>query len=84
MIIDGYEINCFTHLDKNSCIQVLDVAEAIFGEIGDFLIESNEVSFSCYRGYFEEAPKIIIAKGIKLILIDKFDSPVFSVAYKIG
>ncbi|PKP61073.1 MAG: hypothetical protein CVT88_01210 [Candidatus Altiarchaeales archaeon HGW-Altiarchaeales-1] len=83
MIIDGYEITAFTNLREEICLKVLSIIEREFGEIGDFCIEDNEVSFSCYRGYYEGAPKVMATKEIKLKLIDKFDDPVFSVAYKI-
>lgn len=83
MIIDDYGITAFTKFSEELCLIVLDVVQREFGEIGDFCIDGNEVSFSCYRGYYEDAPKVIITEEIKLKLIEKSDDPFFAVAYKI-
>ena len=85
MIIDGYEITAFTNLSEEVCLKVLDITEKEFGEIGNFRIEDNEVSFEVYKGYFEEAHNIIESqdKKIRLNLIGKFDDPFYSLGYKI-
>lgn len=79
------ELTAYTHFDEKVCLCILNVIEKGFGEIGDFLIEDDSVSFSVYRGYFEEAPKIIKMEGgkIELRLIEKFDDPFYSVCYNI-
>lgn len=82
MIIDGYEITAFTNLSEEVCLKIFDIVQNEFGEIGDFLIEDEEVSFRVSMGYFETAPKIIKADKLKLKLIDKSDY-YFSVGYKI-
>jgi len=82
MRIDGYEITAFTNLSEEVCLKVLDVVEREFGEIGDFSIEDDEVGFRVYRGYFENAPKMIEEQGIKLKLIEKSDYH-YSLGYKI-
>jgi hypothetical protein len=82
MIIDGYEITAFTNLSQEICIKILDTVEGEFGEIGDFLIEDDEVGFRVYRGYFENAPKLITAEEIKLKLVEKSDYH-FALGYKI-
>lgn len=85
MIIDGYEITAFTNLSEEVCLKVLDIAQKEFGEIGNFRIEDNEASFEVYKGYFEEAHKIIKSrdKTIRLNLIGKFDDPFYSLCYEI-
>lgn len=82
MIIDGYEITAFTNLSEEICTKVLDIVQREFGEIGNFLIEDDEVGFRVYRGYFEDAPKLIKAEEIKLKLIEKSDY-FFALGYKI-
>lgn len=82
MIIDGYEITTFTNLSKEVCLKVLNIVQKEFGEIGDFLIEDDEIGFRVYGGYFENAPKIIIEKGLKLKLIEK-NNYHFALGYKI-
>lgn len=82
MIIDGYEITAFTNLNENVCLKVLNIAQKEFGEIGGFLIENDEVGFRVYRGYFENAPNMIVEKGLKLKLIEKADYH-FALGYKI-
>ena len=85
MIIDGYEITEYTNLSEEVCMKVLETAEREFGEIGNFLIEDNAVSFEVQKGYFEEAEEIILSqdKTMRLDLIDKFDDPFCVVAYEI-
>jgi hypothetical protein len=82
MIIDGYEITAFTNLSEEICTKILDIVQREFSEIGDFLIEDDEVGFRVYRGYFENAPKLITAEEIKLKLIEKSDYH-FVLGYKI-
>ena len=82
MKINGYEITQFTKLSEEICLRVLDIIQIEFGEIGDFLIEDNEVGFRVYRGYFENAPKIIKVGKLKLELIEKSDYN-FALGYKI-
>ena len=48
----------------------------------DFLIEDNEVGFRVYRGYFENAPKMINEMELKLELIEKNDYH-FALGYRI-
>jgi len=82
MIIDGYEITAFTNLSEEICTKILDIVQREFGEIGDFLIEDDEVGFRVYRGYFEDSPKLITAEGIELKLIEKSDY-YFALGYKV-
>jgi hypothetical protein len=82
MIIDGYDITAFTNLSEEICSKILDIVQREFGEIGDFLIEDDEVGFRVYRGYFENAPKLITVEEIKLKLIEKSDYH-FALGYKI-
>lgn len=83
MIIDSQEITSFTNLNEEICLKVLNIVQKEFGEIGDFLIQNSEISFSVYREYFKNAPKTIISEGLKLKRIGRFDDPVFSLGYKI-
>jgi len=82
MIIDGCKINTFTNLSEKICVRILDIVQNYFGEIGDFIIEDDEVGFRVYRDYFENAPKLIMENEIKLKLIEKSDYH-FSLGYKI-
>ncbi len=82
MIIDGYEIAQFTNLSEEICLKILYIVQKEFGELGDFLIEEDEVGFCVYRGYFENAPKIIGEKDLLLKLIEKSDYH-FALGYKI-
>ncbi len=62
----------------------LNIANNEYGEIGDFMLEDDFISFSVYRAFFEEPTEVItVGNHIKLIFIDKFDDPVFSLVYKI-
>ena len=85
MIVDGYELTAFTNLSEEICLKVLDITVQEFGEIGNFYIEDNEVSFEVYRGYFEEAPNIIESedKTVRLGLIAKFDDPFYTLCFEI-
>lgn len=82
MRIDGYEITAFTNLNQDTCLKILDIVEREFGEIGDFLIEDDEVGFRVYRGYFESAPKLIKENEIELKLVEKSEYH-FTIGYKI-
>ena len=82
MIVDGYKLTAFTHLSEVICTKVLNIVQREFGEIGFFLIEDDEVGFRVYRGYFEEAPRLIKAEEIKLKLIEKCDYN-YSLGYQI-
>lgn len=82
MIINKSEITAFTNLSEEICLQVLNIIEREFGEIGDFCIEDNEFYFRAYRGYFEDAKTEIVQNGIKLRLSSKSDEN-FSVGYDI-
>lgn len=83
--MEDYEITAFTNLSEEICLRVLDAVEREFGEIGNFYIEDNEVSFEVYGGYFEEAPNTIESqdKAIRLNLLDKFDDPFYTLCYEI-
>jgi hypothetical protein len=83
MIIDGYQINSFTKFSEVFCIKVLSIIQREFGEVGDFLVEDDEVSFRVSRGFFENAPSKIIYEDISLNLIEKSDY-LFSLGYKVG
>lgn len=62
----------------------LNIVNTEYGEIGDFLLEDNQLGFSVYRAFYEDPIKVIYVENrFKLILIDKFDDPVFALAYKI-
>jgi len=64
---------------------ILDLIQREFGEIGNFLIEEDYVSFEVYRGYYEDAPKFLQTLNceIGLKLVEKFDDPFFTLCYKI-
>ena len=85
MMIDGYEITAFTDLSEEVCLEVLDMAQREFGELGNFYIEDDEVAFEVYGGYFEEASDIIENeyKTVRLNLIDKLDDPFYTLCYEI-
>jgi len=82
IIIDVYKINTFTNLSEAVCLKILEIIQKEFGEIGDFLIEEDEVGFRVYRGYFENAPKMINEMELKLELIEKNDYH-FALGYRI-
>jgi len=82
MILNNYKITTFTNLSKEVCLKVLGIVQREFGEIGDFQIEDDEVSFRVYRGYFENAPEVIEENEVKLRLIEKSDY-YFALGYKI-
>ncbi|GIV27506.1 MAG: hypothetical protein KatS3mg027_1320 [Bacteroidia bacterium] len=64
--------------------KILEACEREYGEIGDFLIEDEYISFTVYLGYFEEPIKeILIDHNTKLIFIDKFEDPFYTLSYKI-
>ena len=85
MIVGSYKINAFTDLSEDICVKVLDLLQKEYGEIGHFLIEDDEVSFQVYKCYYEGTQKNIksVDNKIKLNLIDRFDDPFYSLAYKI-
>lgn len=82
MIINGYKIDTFTHLQEQICIKVLKILESEFWEIGDFLIEDNEVIFRVNRGFFENAPILISSDTLKLVRIEKSEYH-YALGYKI-
>jgi len=86
MIIDSYRINAFTSLSEDICVKIIDILQKEYGEIGHFCIEDYEVSFQVYKWCYEEAQHIIKSTDnkIKLKLVDKFDDPYYSLAYKIA
>lgn len=83
MIVDEYQINSFTKFSEEFCIKVLAIIQKEFGEVGDFLVEDDEVFFRVYRGFFESAPQIILYNDITLNLVEKSDYH-FSLGYKIS
>jgi hypothetical protein len=63
---------------------ILHFIENEYGEISDFIVEDNIVGFSVYKCYFDSPLKEIqISKHTKLVLIDKYDDPCYSLSYKI-
>ncbi len=82
MIIDGYKINQFTRFSEEHCSNIYKEIAKEFGEIGEFLIEEDEVGFRVYRGCFENAPRKILVEDTILKLIHK-SSHNFSLGYKI-
>lgn len=83
LVIDFENLNSFTKLSKNICLEVLETVQKEFGEIGNPLIEDNFISFEVYRAYFEDAPSVIKFKSFSLKLIDKYDDPFFTLCYKV-
>jgi hypothetical protein len=64
--------------------EIIYSIEKEYGEIGEFIVEDGFVEFSVYREYFENPLKTIqVNKKTKLLLIGRYDSPVYSLAYKI-
>ena len=86
MIIDSYRVNAFTHLSEDMCVKIVDILQKEYGEIGHFRIEDDEVSFQVYKWCYEAAEQIVKStdSSIKLKLVDKFDDPYYSLAYKIA
>lgn len=76
------ELSAFTDLSEELCLSILEIVESEFGEIGSFLIEDDCASFRVYRGYYEDASRIIDNGSIILKLIDKFERD-FTLAYQI-
>jgi len=73
LIIESGDLTAYTRLTKKMCWHVIGMVEWEFGEIGNPIIEDNDISFEVYRGYFEDAPALIEDRYVKLKLMDKFD-----------
>lgn len=71
-------------ISSKSRKDILNAIEKEYGEIGDYNLEDNYVSFTVYLCYFEEPIKeIIIDENTKLRFVDKFDDPFYSLIYKV-
>lgn len=77
------ELAAYTHFSKRTCLRVVDIVERECGEIGNVLIEGDEISFEVYRGWFEDAPRFIKDGKITLKLVGKSDVRYFTLSYKI-
>lgn len=82
-VADIEELDSYTDLSKDICLEVVGVVEREFGEIGNPLIEEDCISFEVYRGYFEDAPSVIMGRRITLKLVDKHDEQFFTLCYQI-
>jgi hypothetical protein len=77
------ELTAYTNLKREICLRILDAIQKECGEIGNTQIEDDYISFEVYRGYFEDAPRVIRNGRFTLKLIDKFDDPFFTLIYRI-
>lgn len=86
MMIDSYKIDAFTKLSENVCLEVINLLQQEYGEIGHLRIEDNEVSFQVYKWCYEETQHVIKSENdkIQLRLIDKLDDPFYSLSYRIA
>jgi hypothetical protein len=82
-VADIDELDSYTTLSKDICLEVVGVVEMEFGEVGNPLIEEDCISFEVYRGYFEDGPSVIKGRGITLRLMDTYDEQFFTLCYKI-
>ena len=82
-MIDKKELTAFTNLNEKLCLSILETVEREFGEIGNFLLEDDEVSFEVYKDYLDIAPNNITESSFILKLIEKCDYHFYSLSYHI-
>ncbi|MGQ9805881.1 MAG: hypothetical protein ACUVRP_07375 [Chlorobiales bacterium] len=71
-------------ISSKSRKDILNAIEKEYGEIGDYDLEDNYVSFTVYLDSFEDpSEEIVVDENTKLRFVDKFDDPFYSLIYKI-